>query len=355
MFVHKSPLGAFGRADMHLCSSCLSRMGHEVYFVAKSGGESDELKADGVRVLTVSDSKSWVKEICRLVYELKPDIAHVFLYSGAGLVSFFARKYSPTTRFVLDVRSPLLRTGLWRMLHRVKNVFEPRFFDGVAAHGIESGWTQLGKRDDLVLLPPGVDSSLVTAERPVQKAADDVVKMIYIGSLSRLRSLRVMLESIVQAHCRSLFEVDIYGDGDDKSFLERYISESSCRDSVHFKGVVDRRTLFQLMPAYDVGLAYIPSGMYEFAPALKSMEYLACGVPVLATDTCGNRMFIENGVNGELSKGDVESFAAAIVRICNQEKLNGYKDNVAQSVDEYDWMRIIKDRLLPFYDGLIGG
>ncbi|RME35529.1 MAG: hypothetical protein D6794_09475, partial [Deltaproteobacteria bacterium] len=114
---------------MHHYPACLVRQGHEAVMVAPAGGDSGILAEKGVRVREVAAGEPWLEAIRRIVEEEQPEIVHVYLHSGCGLLPLLLRRLSPKTKFVLDIRSPLLRTGLLRLLHRAKNFFEPLFFD----------------------------------------------------------------------------------------------------------------------------------------------------------------------------------------------------------------------------------
>ncbi len=115
-------------------------------------------------------------------------------------------------------------------------------------------------------------------------------------------------------------------------------------------GSVPREQLFLSLADYDVGISYIPFGRYDTAPALKTLEYLACGLPVLATNTFGNRMFVRSGENGWLADDDPVSFASGIVDIVNNSNLNVLASVCRDSVIEYDWNYLALNRLLPAYE-----
>lgn len=145
LFVHKNKLGEYGEAAMFYFPKILANQGHEVIMVASSGGDNRSLKDCSVIVYEVSPEKKWLAEVRQIIRQEQPDIVHVFLYSGAGLIPLLT-KMEGRMKFVLDIRSPLLRKGVAWFLHRLKNWFEPFYFDAISAHGVESSWTQIGKK-----------------------------------------------------------------------------------------------------------------------------------------------------------------------------------------------------------------
>ena len=354
LFIHKSTLGASGEASIHYYPTCLASLGHEVTIVACEGGKSEFLAGRGVRVIEISRGDGWNAGVRNAIKDAHPDIVHVFLYTGCSLVPLMSSWLRARPRYVLDIRSPLLRIGLMRVLHRVKNVVEPLPFDAIATHSVESAWTQVGRKSGLVFLPPGVDISSVPKNfRNVGDSTRTTRKMVYIGSLDKLRNLHSLIDAFVQAALQVPLELDIYGDGNDRAALERRIAATPFAASVRFHGTIDRQKLFTKLPQYDFGLAYVPGGMYETAPALKTLEYLACGLPVLATNTAGNRMFVTQDYNGLLAGPDAFSFGKAMQEICQSETLERYRAHARESVEQYDWSIIVKERLLPLYFRLL--
>lgn len=357
LFVHKSTLGAFGDAAMHYYPASLSNAGHEVCVLGKQGGDGSRLQAAGVEVIEIENGSSWTAAVTRIIRQRRPHVVHAFLYTGCGLLPYGARD-AQRTRFVLDIRSPLLRRGIPRLLHRAKNLLEPIGYDAIAAHGLESARTQVGSRWHLEYLPPGVDLSIVPGrtKAPHREGGDgQPLRLVYIGSVDPLRRLDLLLEAAIRASQRSAIELDIYGDGSARPALEHLVRSQGLEQRIRFMGRIDRRTLFEKLISYDFGVSYIPSGMYDAAPALKTLEYLACGLPVLATDTLGNRMFIREGVNGLLSKDDPASFAASILNVAASNPIATPPQSIRNSVADFDWSRIVETRLIPLYTALLRG
>ncbi len=354
LFVHKSALGADGEAAMHYYPATLAQLGHEVMMAAPAGGNCDFFSDTGVKVREVASDEPWLATIRNIVAEERPDIVHVYLYSGCGLLPFYVRSASPESRFVMDIRSPLLRRGLFRLLHRLKNLFEPLFFDAIASHGIESAWTQIGRREGICWLPPGVDFSSIPPRSAVQERENGPCRLVYIGSLDAIRQVDLMLAAFIKARESSDITLDIYGDGEMKTALEKTVSDQRLDEHVTFKGRVDRNIVLAALPSYDAGLAYIPGGIYDTAPALKTLEYLACGLPVVATNTFGNRMFVKEGVNGLLAGNGIDAYARGLSEISGCGKLEAMRRTARASVESFDWQKMTAERLLPLYKSLLG-
>ena len=109
-----------------------------------------------------------------------------------------------------------------------------------------------------------------------------------------------------------------------------------------------------LFLGHFVGLL-TPHALYEAAPPLKTLEYLANGLPTVATNTAGNSLYIQHGQNGLLVADDVHSFAKGIVRLADAPELRHELSRRARAAAEpYDWRRHTLDRLLPVFEELVG-
>jgi glycosyltransferase involved in cell wall biosynthesis len=106
--------------------------------------------------------------------------------------------------------------------------------------------------------------------------------------------------------------------------------------------------------AFDIGAAFIPDKpQYRNQPPLKTVEYLATGLPVAATDTPGNRRFVTHDENAEVAAPNVDAYADSLVELATDEEYrNRLSERARESVLEYDYERIVTDRLIPLYERL---
>lgn len=96
------------------------------------------------------------------------------------------------------------------------------------------------------------------------------------------------------------FRLDIYGEGSRREEIERTIRQTGLESRVRLAGF--SRDLPALLPGYD--FAVLVSGREGLPNTV--LEYLAAGLPVVASDTGGTREAVEDGTNGFLfSPGDV--------------------------------------------------
>jgi len=99
----------------------------------------------------------------------------------------------------------------------------------------------------------------------------------------------------------------LIGDGKKRAEFESKVSELGLQPNFLFLG--SRQNVSEILACCDI--AVLPSKAEGFSNAL--LEYMAAGLPTIATDVGGNPEVIENGVNGLLVKpGDPSALADAI-------------------------------------------
>jgi len=355
LFISHTPLGRPGSASKYYFPAKLSELDFEVGLLGAYGGIADD-------VITNSDvtifEGHWSGPVTRALYvnnivkSFKPDIVHVFFHRGCVLYPILT---TGKAIWLCDIRTPLLRTGLTGKAIRISNRIEVGPYRSVLAHNIESARTMIGNNIDIGLLSPGIDlNAIPDCQRDTkQSSADATFRLLYIGSLDKRRQLLPMLEAVKLLLTKISISLDIYGEGDDEYNLIKWTKINQLDKKIHFNGIVKREHLYKLMCQYDIGLGYVGPEIYQYAPALKVLEYLASGLPVVATDTPGNRLFVRTGINGILTEHSANAFADGIFQIFQQITNSGFNKTIRASVEQFDWQRIITNRLLPEYSNLL--
>jgi glycosyltransferase involved in cell wall biosynthesis len=109
------------------------------------------------------------------------------------------------------------------------------------------------------------------------------------------------------------------GDGPERSRLEETIATAAFRDAVRLTGAVPHGEVPALLAAMDVAVAPYPRLPDFYFSPLKVFEYMAAGLPVVASRIGQVAKLIENGVTGLLYEpGDVHALSAALDRLRRQ-------------------------------------
>lgn len=142
-----------------------------------------------------------------------------------------------------------------------------------------------------------------------QRNRDAKVRFIFVGRLAPEKDLPTLVAAFESAALIIDAELLFFGEGSERTSLERLISVSSARDRMHVRGF-----RADLSAIYEDAHCLVLSSKYEsFGNVL--LEALAYGCLVVATDCpVGPREVLENGRWGALVKvGDVPALAEAMV------------------------------------------
>ena len=111
------------------------------------------------------------------------------------------------------------------------------------------------------------------------------------------------------------WNLDIFGQGEWKEWLQLLIDEKHLSDTLHINKPTNR-----IYEEYAKSSIIVMTSNYEgFGMVL--VEAMACGVPAIAFDCqCGPKDIIRHGENGLLIRnGDIEGLAAAMMKLMDDE------------------------------------
>ena len=147
--------------------------------------------------------------------------------------------------------------------------------------------------------------------------------------------------------------LDLFGDGDDLASLRRYARENNF-DCIKFHGAIPQHLLIRRLSEYDVGIAYVTQDKYSSAPSLKSAEYAASGLPILASDTAGHRDWAKRyGFSYGFFDNTVNDIKRTLAETGNREEVRKQVANNLDAIRRFDWHRVVNEDLLPVYSRLI--
>ncbi|PYV15371.1 MAG: glycosyltransferase family 1 protein, partial [Acidobacteria bacterium] len=114
----------------------------------------------------------------------------------------------------------------------------------------------------------------------------------------------------------------IVGGGDELEKLTANVATKSWRKSVELTGAVSTESIPGLLASMDVGVAPYPKlERFYFSP-LKIYEYMAAGLPVVASRLGQIEQVIEHGRNGLLcAPGDASDLSHALIRLRSDPRL----------------------------------
>ena len=177
--------------------------------------------------------------------------------------------------------------------------------------------TPYAKGGSSITVPNGVDTELFATrpDRELSRAAfglpRDGLLLGFTGSLRPWHGLDIAIAALTDLPQR--IGLVVAGDGPVRSQLERQASTLGVDHRVHWLGALPHHRVPDMLASCDIALAPYPQlPNFGFSP-LKLYEYLAAGVPVIASDIGQIRGALDGGRWGRLvAPGDPAALAAAI-------------------------------------------
>lgn len=253
-----------------------------------------------------------------------------------------------------------------RLLENRKAISESGYFDAIITsnqHMSEKYYPE-DLRDRLFIVPVGVNlehfkpasfSEVLSIKRSLFKTDDKI--LVYEGTFSgrKLETLIRAFNTLLQRYASA--RLLIIGSGDGAGSLNELSGSLGIEEKVRFTGIVPYSDVARYVSAAEIGISYVPLiEYYDVQTPLKTMEFLACGLPVIATGTKANKDLIRDGYNGLLTGDSEEALADAMfLLIANDGLRKKLAQNARESVTRLNWENIVQNDLIPAYREILQG
>ncbi|GAB4009639.1 glycosyltransferase [Nocardioides ultimimeridianus] len=185
-------------------------------------------------------------------------------------------------------------------------------------------------------VPLGVD---LETFRPHDVEDDEpgVLKLAYVGRLSREKSPHLAVATAVELHRRGVpVRLEVYGEGPHLWELRELAGTAPVR----FHGYVDGRVeLGRRIAAADIALSVCPGETF----GLAVLEALACGTPVVTADRGGARELVDARC-GAWGGADPAGLADAVLRLASRPEAVRRAAARARA-EEFPWSRTVASML----------
>ncbi|HEY44198.1 MAG TPA: glycosyltransferase family 1 protein [Anaerolineae bacterium] len=243
----------------------------------------------------------------------------------------------------------------------------------VAATPAEVAQIQWLYREDthrVVVIPPGVDTSRFypipddEAKEYIGVPCHDRM-LLFVGRIEPLKGIDTLIEAVGILHKEKVLErhpfcLAVIG-GDPEASREQMSAEMerlhSMRkslgilDLITFLGKRDQDTLPYYYSAAEV--VVVPSHYESFG--LVALEAMACGTPVVASETGGLAFLVKDGETGfHVPAANPEALAEKLRLIIQDDDLRAHLgQQAAEYAQGYSWSRVI-EQVIDLYRSLVG-
>lgn len=333
--------------DMHEMARALRGSGHRVWVATPDAGGDLTWETGGSdavpAVRGVAQYPGWLERVKPLAMIAQRVVQLSFLLRVDGVVRHarpdvlqvnppayalaFPLLGSRKCAYVLDVRQAgeVARDGLFGRIKNWRSVIGLRwnarwFYDwscfateAAAERILGQHWQRYASVHRV-----GQDPTFLSWQWPPaeQGQRSEIVRFVYVGTISRVRDLELLLEAIREVSRRQTrFHVAFVGPDDEGGYYQQLAASWGLDPFISFHPPVAYAQVAGFVAQHDVGLAYVPPRPdWKFQPTLKVLEYRALGVPIIASDNPPNREVVTDGRNGLLVEHSVQGITTAMLR-----------------------------------------
>jgi glycosyltransferase involved in cell wall biosynthesis len=243
---------------------------------------------------------------------------YMFQYKRLG--KFSKRLLSPLEKCTYQIADRILSVSSYVKKNLINDYQMPRFKIRVVPNGVNAGTFY-----------------------PISNYFHNMKDVLYVGRIDKRKGIEFLIDAVERLITdHPSIRLIVVGKGAYVKEVKAYIQDKAVRNHIVFLGWKDSRSLNQL---YNRATVYVmPSIVEGFGMTL--LEAMACGCPVIATDSGGAVDIIQHNYNGLLvSYGDAAQLAVSIDRLTTDEtRRNRLKQNGLATIQNFSW-EIIANQL----------
>ena len=262
--------------------------------------------------------------LCKHIDEFKPNIVHAWIPPTISGPALFAAKLKGV-KAVASYRRTMTFDGYKRYFEFISillfanNVISN---NDVSHHSFLFRWLFNLKKGSVI--SNGVEIDSRHKENYFKTETRDSLKLIFVGRLNKEKNWEMMIKSLSKIR-RLKWELDIFGEGEDKKQIEDMILKLNLNGMISLKGFA--HDIHEKMTNYD--LLILPSWC-EGLPNVVA-EAMVIGLPCAVSDIPAHRNILNEHEAIFFDPSDIESLANIIGRVLTGKIfLNSYAKNASK-------------------------
>ena len=341
----------------------LSRKGHQIHFITYSQPVKLGILRENIYYHEVSTSdyplfeytpyeQVLTSKLVDVVKYEKLDLLHVHYAIPHASAAYMAQKILSDQGIKIPFITTLHGTDI--TLVGKDPSFEPVITFSINHSNIVTAVSESLKKDTLEhfkikktikVIPNFIcfeDYKLLNNEKYKRRIASNNEKIVtHVSNFRKVKRIQDVLKIFKIINNSNPSKLVLVGDGPERPKMERLARELEISDHVNFLG--NLKSTKEVLNISD--LFILPSSSESFG--LAALEALACGVPVISTNSGGIPEVVEHGKSGFLSEaGNFEEMGQNALNIISDNQThNQFKSNAIKSAKKFDIQHI-----LPMYE-----
>lgn len=242
----------------------------------------------------------------------------------------------------------LRRLEKWIYTHADKVIFT---MDGAYDYIKEQHWENKVPKEKVFFINNGVDLSAFDENREKYTIQDDdlendkIYKIVYTGSVRKVNNLGILLDVAKRIQDETI-KFLIWGDGNEKSYLEQRLIEENIHNVI-FKGRVDKKYIPYITSRADLNYMHGESSpLFRFGlSANKLFDYFAAGKPIFSDLNVKYNPITIWKAGIDIEDSSIENIADKILQMRKmpQEEYLSYCRNARIAAENYDFKKLTTD------------
>jgi glycosyltransferase involved in cell wall biosynthesis len=280
------------------------------------------------------------------------------------LLRLFTFTYSKAIFHILSY--PIATSSIRSLKRMLFTSFQCYFMDRIVIQSeeLKKNWIGLRNLPKAIVIPVGfnkndfypIDDKIKKKKRADLGLNEHQSLLIYCGIISYHRKIDLLIKAFKKVSTNNKdVKLLMVGAGVSLLDMQNLSKQLNIEDRIIFTGSVPYVEVRDYIGMADIGLSFIPiNNNYNYNPPLKTFEYLACGLPTVATKTESNCKIIRDGLSGILVNDAPSDFADAICKLLADKRMQNFLSrNSRKSILKYDFNQITHKSFLPLYKVLL--